>query len=186
MTIVNARPNRLAVDALRIAPRDVVLELGFGPGRALKALASRAHAGLVFGVDRSEVMLRQAAEANRAAIERGRMRLVLGPFSPLPWPEARFDKVLLANVLYFFDTAGRDMSEVHRVLRPGGRVVAFTAARRSMESWPFVTPETHRVFEADELRALFREGGFASSDVETTAVSLPFGIEGVLTAATRR
>ena len=60
MSIANARPNRLAVNALHIDPSDTVLELGFGPGRAINAMAVQAFAGTVYGIDKSPVMLRQA------------------------------------------------------------------------------------------------------------------------------
>ena len=60
MAIVNREPNRIAIDALQIEPTDVVLELGFGPGRAIAELASLAYAGLVLGIDQSAAMIRQA------------------------------------------------------------------------------------------------------------------------------
>jgi SAM-dependent methyltransferase len=49
-------------------------------------------------------------------------------------------KVLLVNVVYFFDSDGRDISEVYRVLRSGGRLVIYVTSRDTMQKWPFAGP----------------------------------------------
>jgi ubiquinone/menaquinone biosynthesis C-methylase UbiE len=72
-------------------------------------------------------MLEQATRMNEVAVSRGRMVLVQGPFSPLPWLDEMFDKVLLVNVAYFFDSDGQDISEAYRVLRSGGRAVVLSS-----------------------------------------------------------
>ena len=53
----NRDSNRLASEALKIAPNDTILELGFGSGRALKTLAALAPDGCVLGIDHSAAML---------------------------------------------------------------------------------------------------------------------------------
>ncbi len=87
---------------------------------------------------------------NEVAVSSGRMVLVQGPFSPLPWIDEMFDKVLLVNVVYFFDSDGRDMSEVYRVLRSGGRTVIYVTSRETMTKWPFAGPETHKLYDRNE------------------------------------
>lgn len=72
--LVMARMNRnsaaWAIDLLEIQDADKVLEIGFGPGVAIQMLASRASAGLVVGVDSSEVMVQQASARNAEALTR--------------------------------------------------------------------------------------------------------------------
>lgn len=185
MAIVNDRPNRLAVDALELQPTDRVLELGVGPGWALRTLAARVSDGQVFGVDQSERMLRQAANMNKAAITRGQVVLSKGPFRPLPWIDSTFHKILLVNVAYFFDPDGKDMTEVHRVLRSGGHAVIYVTSRESMSRWPFSGPETHSLYDRNQLLELLVSAGFRSSDVEIQDVLLPFGIKGLLAKASK-
>ena len=54
--------NRHAVGLLEVRPDDRVLEIGFGPGKQIQLPARRATAGLVAGVDLSEVMVEQATK----------------------------------------------------------------------------------------------------------------------------
>ena len=49
MSVVNKQPNHLAIRALSLQPRDTVLELGFGPGGAIKSMAALVPQGLVLG-----------------------------------------------------------------------------------------------------------------------------------------
>ncbi len=183
MAIVNDKPNRLAIDALAPGPKDQVLELGFGPGWALRTIAARTPGGKIFGIDQSDRMLEQAANMNRAAIAAGRMQLIKGQFSPLPWIDCTFNKILLVNAAYFFDPGGNDAAEVVRVLKPGGRLVIYVTARETMEKWPFAGPDTHRTFDASELRKLLENAGFQRAAIRIQSVALPFGIRGLLATA---
>lgn len=185
MAFVNDEPNRLAIDALELQPTDRVLELGFGPGWAIRTIASRATKGQTFGIDQSERMLRQAVSLNEVAIAKGRVILSKGPFSPLPWIDSTFQKILLVNVAYFFDPDGREVTEVHRVLRSGGRVVIYVTSRETMNRWPFASPETHRLYDRNELLDLLKGAGFRSSNIEIKDVLLPFGIKGLLATAVK-
>src|SRR5687768_17859149 len=74
----NRERNVWAVQLLDVQPEDRVLELGFGPGVAIRELAKRADRGLVCGLDHSEVMVSQAIRRNRAAVRAGRVELRLG------------------------------------------------------------------------------------------------------------
>lgn len=185
MAIANDEPNRLAIDALDLQRDDRVLELGFGPGWGLRTISARTLDGQVFGVDLSDRMLRQAAKINRAAIARGRVVLSQGPFSPLPWIDSTFNKILLVNVAYFFDSSGEDIAEIYRVLRLRGRIVIYVTSRETMSKWPFAGPETHRIYDRNELLDVLESAGFERSDIKIEEVKLPFGIKGLLAIVTK-
>src|SRR5919109_227605 len=68
----NRQRNRWVVSLLDVQPTDKVLEIGFGPGIAIAELAARATRGKVYGIDHSEVMVRQAGRRNAAAVRAGR------------------------------------------------------------------------------------------------------------------
>jgi SAM-dependent methyltransferase len=183
MAWINDEPNRLAIDVLDPRPGETVLELGFGPGWSLRTVAARTRGARVYGVDQSARMLEQARRMNEVAVSRGRMVLVQGPFSPLPWIDEMFDKVLAVNVVYFFDIDGRDVSEVYRVLRSGGRLVIYVTSRETMQKWPFAGPDTHRTFDAYDLAGLLEDAGFRRSHITIKHVEVALGVKGLIAVA---
>lgn len=118
-------------DGLDPARGDRVLDVGCGPGRLAQVLAGRvAPTGSVVGIDASEEMIR------RARTKRGgdRIEFRVAQAQALPFADAEFDA--LACTLVFHHVAESDradaMREMHRVLKPGGRIVVaeFTPGQR--------------------------------------------------------
>jgi SAM-dependent methyltransferase len=122
----NRRRNAWAVSLLEVERDDRVLEIGFGPGVAIRELSRIAVDGYVCGIDHSEVMVRQAAKRNADAVRRGRVDLRLGSAESLPVFDAPFDRVLAVNAMPLWDRPVERLGELRRVLRPGGRIaIAF-------------------------------------------------------------
>ena len=111
------------VAVLEVEAQDRVLDVGCGPGITVALAAERAVAGLTAGVDHSAAMLHQAARRNRAAIMANRVDLRLGTAQRLPYPDAYFTKVCAVHTIHFWSSVETGLSELHRVLAPGGRVV---------------------------------------------------------------
>lgn len=185
MALINSKPNRLAIAAINVQPDDTVLELGFGPGRGVAGLAQRVSQGRVLGIDQSSEMLELATRANHHAIENGLVQLRLGRFEALPYDDASIDRVVAINVAYFFGPEGTEVAEIYRVLRAGGLAVIYVTDRATMSTWKFSRPDTHRLYDADELNSLLRAGGFGHSDISIEKVKLPFGVRGLMAAATK-
>ena len=181
----NVQPNRFALRALKVEPCDHVLELGSGPGRTLKIIAQQARNGHTYGLDQSETMLRQAGLHNGPAIKSGRLSLIKGDFKAPPFHSARFDKVLAVNVAYFFGVDGREMAEIHRVLKPGGCVVIYVTDQATMEAWPFAQTGGHRLYGPAAIRACLEEAGFGPQYVHVDTVTLSLGVRGILGVAQR-
>ncbi len=180
MALVNREPNQIAIDALKISPDDTVLELGFGPGRAIRALSSMVPYGRVLGIDHSEVMLDQASQYNRCGIQNGRVYLERGTFDTLPWGADTVDKILAVNVAYFFRADAAEIREARRVLRPGGMMAIYATDKSAMARWKFVSPESHRIFDHNDLVALILSGGFINDEISVASIPLNFRIPGLL------
>lgn len=106
--------------ALRLAPYDVLLDLGCGRGGYGLELASRTRARLV-GVDFSEEAVRQAT-ANAEA-EGAEADFRVGDLASTGLDDAAVDAVVCLDSVQFSRHEDATCLEVRRVLVPGGRVV---------------------------------------------------------------
>jgi len=133
-------------NALMRSEQTVVLELiggvsglellaaGCGSGRYLRLLAERGARSA--GIDRSPAMLAYAREQSP--------HVVRGDFRALPFASASRDLVVCALALGDIAELGGAMSEMARVLRPGGRLVSsMVHSRGAAEDWTrsFTTEE---------------------------------------------
>ena len=99
-------------------PAVVVGDLGCGSGRIAAALAP--YAGTVVAVDASPEMLGVARERLAAF---GNVQLVQGRIEELPLASASLDLALVVHLLHHVEDPSLALTEIARVLRPGGRLV---------------------------------------------------------------
>jgi ubiquinone/menaquinone biosynthesis C-methylase UbiE len=149
-----------------------VLDVGCGEG----ALAVELHrrGALVTAVDPSGSMLAAAQTRARAEVRAGDypIALVRAAGERLPFAGSSFDVVLAKTVLCFVPDAPPMVTEMARVLRPGGRFVigelnkwSSWAAQRRLRAWlGSAIWRRGRFRTAGELRSLARQAGL---DVET-------------------
>jgi len=118
----NRRRNAWAVSLLDVRRDNRVLELGFGPGLAIRELSRIAAEGYVCGIDHSELMLRWARRRNADGLRRGVVDLRLGSVDELPAFDVLFDKILAVNAMMFWREPVAHLEEFRRLLRPGGLI----------------------------------------------------------------
>lgn len=111
-----------AVDRAEVSPGSSVLDVCCGTGDLSFELAERiSPGGHVVGCDFSEPMLDLAREK---AADRGvPVRFEWADALELPYDEGRFDAVTVGFGVRNFADRDRGLSEMARVLRPGGRLV---------------------------------------------------------------
>jgi len=106
------------------------LDVGCGTGYHLYALADRGFD--VAGVDGSPDMLK------RARVHNPRAELHEADVASLPVADASFDLALCIEVLRYLPDPDRCISELARVLRPGGVCLATAAPLFSVNGYPLV------------------------------------------------
>ena len=160
---------RLLLDELREGDR--MLDLGCGDG-AFAELAA-AHGAAVVAADVAPAALARVA-ARPAAIEP-----VLVPFDgPLPFGDGSFTLVWASEVIEHVADTANWLSEVRRVLAPGGAVVITTPAHgrlrllvHGVERYSDPQGDHLHLYTARSLREVLAEFGFA--EVEVAAASGP-------------
>jgi ubiquinone/menaquinone biosynthesis C-methylase UbiE len=104
-----------------VSAGDRVLDIGCGEGRFTRALVDAGCETL--GIDVAEEPLRRAC-ARDPGLDLRRVE----PDAPLPLPDASFDAVWASEVIEHVPDTASWLSEVRRVLRPGGRLLLSTPA----------------------------------------------------------
>ena len=144
---------------LALRPEDEVLDVACGAGVFLQKRAS--HVRHAAGIDHSEIQIRMARKRNRDGIVAGTVEIVWGDSAALPWKDDRFSAVA-CNCLSCLSQPQPSLQEMHRVLRPGGRVALsfddhrdVATARREEQKWGLPA------WTEPEFRTMLEEAGFS-------------------------
>lgn len=153
-----------------LQPGQRVLDLGCGEGRHV--IAAHAIDGVdAVGVDLSASDLATAAQRQREFVDGGEgsalFSLLVGDALRLPFPSATFDAVICSEVLEHIPDWRAALTEIERVLKPGGLFCASVP-----RAWPeqicwWLSREYHdvpgghlRIFSRPELRGAVIDRGF--------------------------
>ena len=123
------------LDMGRLGGTDHVLDVGTGTGLVALRAGALAGNGRVIGIDHSSGMLQQAsAKARQAGLDDvvGFQRM---DAERLEFPDQSFDVVLSLYALFHIPDPLGALKEMHRVLRPGGRVVIGVGSGPNLASW---------------------------------------------------
>jgi demethylmenaquinone methyltransferase/2-methoxy-6-polyprenyl-1,4-benzoquinol methylase len=113
-------------------PGEAALEVGFGTGWGLLALADAVgSSGMVCGVDPSSGMLKASRKRVRHHVHSHRIKLLRGDGVALPFRANRFDAVFMSFTLELFDTPEilSVIRECKRVLHAQGRICVVSLAK---------------------------------------------------------
>ncbi len=117
---------RRAVEMAGLAERATVLDLACGTGDFSKLVHARRPQAITIACDLTEEMLRLARQG-------GARDPVCGDAACLPFQDNSLDAVFVGYGLRNFPELAASIGELHRVLRPGGRLITLD----------FFLPENH-------------------------------------------
>ncbi len=147
-----------------------VLEIGPGYGTVAQRLAERG--AEYHGVDIAPGPVEIVNHRLRLAGLPG--RAILGSALALPFEEACFDVVISIGCLHHTGDMDRAVDEIHRVLRPGGSVVAMCYNRDSLRQWRERPLRMLREWVLGEQRGAADAAGRARYDVNARGEPAPF------------
>jgi SAM-dependent methyltransferase len=163
---VNRAVNRLGLERLSLQATDHLLDVGFGGGLLIELALPHTPDGFIAGIEISQPMLRRALRTFQDPIREGRLQLLEGSVSAIPYPEQRFDKAITINTLHFWPDPIAGCREVCRVLKPGGTLVLAVRPKAYLERIRF-TRHGFAAFDEGELRALMTGAGFDDVRIDT-------------------
>lgn len=108
------------IDFAGLADGERVLEVGCGTGSLTFTLAETANLGEIAAIDFSPVFVAEATRRNSDP----RIRIQQADACALPFGDGLFDRAMALLVLHFVPETGKAISEMARVVRPGGVVAA--------------------------------------------------------------
>jgi len=163
-----------------------VLDVATGTGVAALMAAERVGPeGEVVATDISERMVEQA-RAHAAARAMANVRCERADAEELPYPDATFDAAACVLGLMYPADSGRAISEMQRVLKPGGRAAVCVWGRREHCGWAEIFPITDARVQSDvcpmffqlglpgALSYAFERAGFTCLSEERCGTSLKF------------
>ena len=103
-----------------LLPGTAALEIGCGPGHLLRGAAALQPEIFGTGVD---VSFERIAEARRRVAGNSRLQFLCANSQKLPLPDGAYDVAWCRHLLEYLPYRQRAVSELHRVLRPGGTVL---------------------------------------------------------------
>jgi SAM-dependent methyltransferase len=155
---------RLAVDLVAVNGQDHVVDVGCGPGSAVRAAARRGTAA-VTGVDPAPVMLKLA-------------RWLTPRAAPVTWSEGTAEALPLADhsatVLWSLKTVHHwsdleaGLAEAHRVLVPGGRLLVIE--RHSKPGARGLASHGWTESQAQAFADMCGGSGFTNSSVQARSI----------------
>jgi ubiquinone/menaquinone biosynthesis C-methylase UbiE len=174
------RYGRGTIERLALAPGAMVLDVGCGSGAsaipAAKAVGPHGH---VIGIDLADRLL-AIARAKAISQKLKNIKFRQGDMEKLEFSDASFDAVVCVFAIFFLPDMVKQVRELWRLIRPGGRLAITTWGPRMFEPgsaawWAAVKqfrPDLHSAFNPWErittpeaLRQLLADAGIQEAQV---------------------
>lgn len=147
-----------------------VLDIGCGGGATVERLAGIVTDGKVVGVDYSPDAVAVARKKNCALIDEGRVEILEEDVASMSFGDGSFDLVIAVESHYFWTDLGACLKEVHRVTKPGGRLLIVGALYRDADgkharrNQRIVDASGMPYLSTEELRDVLQSAGYSGSE----------------------
>lgn len=143
-----------------------LLDIGCGTGQFGAMLAVSFPSARVTGLDYAHGMCKVAARKAVQAGVAGRMGFVTGDSEHLPFADHSFDVLTCSNSFHHYPHQQAVIRDMHRVLRPGGRLMLIDGFRDNVVGWVvfdvIIAAVEKQVFHApwSTIHGYFEQAGF--------------------------
>lgn len=156
---------RWGVSYFKVVPENKILDIGCGGGRNLERFSKQiSDEGKVVGIDYSEVSIEKSIKHNQKAIDEGKVEVIQGSVSEMPFEDESFDIATAFETIYFWPDFINDLKEVYRVLKKGGFIFICNEAiyeEGKMDKYDdLVELLDMKIYSEDVLKASLENAGF--------------------------
>jgi ubiquinone/menaquinone biosynthesis C-methylase UbiE len=167
MNAGNENMNMITIKSLYPEPGDKILEIGMANGFFVKDVFALADGIMYTGCDYSELMVDEANKLNKSFVEKGVVKFYHAAADRLPLQDNFFNKIFTVNTIYFWDNPDSILTELNRVLMPGGKLFAAFRPRQFVETRPFAK-YGFNTYSDDEIKAMFERNNFKFLNISET------------------
>src|ERR1051325_1445326 len=149
-----------AIARMRVEANSRVLDVGCGLGWAARLLADYAFDGRVTGIDISDEMVELACESSAGYKN---VDFKVASAEQLPFETSEFTHAFSMESLYYYRNIPKALSEIHRVMKPGGlfaAVVDLYWENEATHQWIDTLKVPVELLSVDDYRSLFLDAGF--------------------------
>ena len=163
--------------SVSIRPGDRVLDVGCGTGVLLASIGAATPGATLVGLDLSQEMLQVAKRRLPASAT-----LVTADAQALPFGDEAFDVVVTSSSLHHWADPATGLSEIRRVLVPGGTFVVtdwcddYLMCKVCFFALWLLRRVHHRVYGFSECRAATEDAGFVVRAAEKYKVGWLWGL----------
>lgn len=151
-----------AIAAMQVGRSARVLDVGCGSGWATRLLAEYAAQGRVTGIDISDEMVSLARESSQTFPN---VDYEVASAEQLPFADNEFTNAFSMESIYYYRNIPKALSEIQRVLKPGGVFVAVVDLyweSGATHQWIDTLKVPVELLSIDDYRSLFIDAGFAN------------------------
>lgn len=154
---------------LNFHKKQSILDVGCGGGINIRRmLALSPSSSRVDGIDHSKDCVARSIRLNYANVNRGRSIIRVGDVEKLDIPDEIYDIVTAFETVYFWPDVAQGLSEIYRVLKPGGVLLICneTDASRPQDAKYAEMIDGMRNYSPEQLKDLLESAGFADVCVD--------------------
>ncbi len=164
MNDTNTNMTLATIEALAITDHHTVVELGHGNCAHLPHIIQRGADIHYCGLEISPTMQQEASRLHGELATPANARFLLYDGIHIPLPNLSADRVMTVNTVYFWNDPQGLLSEIHRILKPGGKLAITFAQKKFMQHLPFVR-DKFTLYDTDAITGLLHRTAFAPCQI---------------------
>ncbi|HXW55601.1 MAG TPA: methyltransferase domain-containing protein [Candidatus Cybelea sp.] len=149
-----------ALEMMRMASDENILDVGCGAGWLSRALARGVPQGRVVGMDLSDEMIHRA---RAASVSFDNLIFIVGQVGEIPWEANFFSRAISVESAYYWPDPAKGLREIGRVLGEDGSawiIINYYRDNPHCHQWGGKLAVPTRLLWAEEWAGLFRDAGF--------------------------